>query len=178
MDSASRSRAITLPFSSSYSSIGFPVQRAIVSVVSCLEAYDGARDADPRADSAAARAGQHKMAAAIVPAHQIDPLLNPPWVGLLNAWRGGFFAPGFDCVDPARNEIVTGSKGRQGVGPSLAQLPKHGKRPRVTISLNAASPGDIPFACITAAVISAEVSGLDAIRRASCVRRDSSLRAK
>jgi hypothetical protein len=111
-------------------------------------------------------------------AHQIDPLLNPPWVGLLNAWRGGFFAPGFDCVDPARNEIVTGSKGRQGVGPSLAQLPKHGKRPRVTISLNAASPGDIPFACITAAVISAEVSGLDAIRRASCVRRDSSLRAK
>src|SRR3984893_13836582 len=55
----------------SSSSIGFPARRAIVSVVSCLEAYDGARDAAPRADSAAARAGQHVMAAAIVPAHQI-----------------------------------------------------------------------------------------------------------
>jgi len=64
-----RSRAITLPFSWSYSS--FPVRRAIVSVVSCLEAYDGARDAAARADPAAARAGQHVMAAAIVPAHQI-----------------------------------------------------------------------------------------------------------
>ena len=71
MASASRSRAITLPFSWSYSSIGFPVRRAIVSVVSCLEAYDGARDAAARADLAAARAGQHIMAAAIVPAHQI-----------------------------------------------------------------------------------------------------------
>jgi hypothetical protein len=68
---SSRSRAITLPFSWSYSSIGFPVRRAVISVVSCLEAYDGARDAAPRADSAAARAGQHIMAAAIVPAHQI-----------------------------------------------------------------------------------------------------------
>ena len=65
------SRAITLPFSWSYSSIGFPVRRAVTSVVSCFEAYDGARDAAPRADSAAARAGQHVMAAAIVPAHQI-----------------------------------------------------------------------------------------------------------
>ena len=71
MASASRSRAITLPFSWSYSSIGFPVRRAVTSVVSCFEAYDGARDAAPRADSAAARAGQHVMAAAIVPAHQI-----------------------------------------------------------------------------------------------------------
>ena len=71
MASASLSRAITLPFSWSYSSIGFPVRRAVTSVVSCLEAYDGARDAAPRADSAAARAGQHVMAAAIVPAHQI-----------------------------------------------------------------------------------------------------------
>jgi hypothetical protein len=52
-------------------SIGFPVRRAVTSVVSCLEAYDGARDAAPRDDSAAARAGQHVMAAAIVPAHQI-----------------------------------------------------------------------------------------------------------
>jgi hypothetical protein len=58
MASASRSKAITLPFSWSYSSIGFPVRRAIVSVVSCLEAYDGARDAAARADSG-------------VPAHQI-----------------------------------------------------------------------------------------------------------
>jgi hypothetical protein len=65
MASASRRRAITLPFSWSYSSIGFPVRRAV------FEAYDGARDAAPRADSAAARAGQHVMAAAIVPAHQI-----------------------------------------------------------------------------------------------------------
>jgi len=71
MASASRSRAITLPFSWSYSSIGFPVRRAVTSVVSCFEAYDGARDAAARADSAAARAGQHVMAAAIVPAHQI-----------------------------------------------------------------------------------------------------------
>jgi len=47
------------------------VRRAIVSVVSCLEAYDGAGDAAARADSTAARAGQHIMAAAIVPAHQI-----------------------------------------------------------------------------------------------------------
>jgi hypothetical protein len=68
---SSRSRAITLPFSWNYSSIGFPVWRAVISVVSCLEAYDGARDAAPRADSAAARASQHEMAAAIVPAHQI-----------------------------------------------------------------------------------------------------------
>jgi hypothetical protein len=65
------SRANTLPFSWSYSSIGFPVRRAVTSVVSCFEAYDGAKDAAPRADSAAARAGQHVMAAAIVPAHQI-----------------------------------------------------------------------------------------------------------
>ena len=55
----------------SCSSIGFTARRAGVSVVSCLEANDGARDAAPRADSAAARAGQHVMAAAIVPAHQI-----------------------------------------------------------------------------------------------------------
>src|SRR3984893_11889835 len=61
----------TLPFSWSYSSIGFPVRRAVTSVVSCFEAYDGARDAAPRADSAAARAREHVMAAAIVPAHQI-----------------------------------------------------------------------------------------------------------
>ena len=48
MASASRSRAITLPLSWSYASIGFPVRRAVTSVVSCLEAYDGARDAAPR----------------------------------------------------------------------------------------------------------------------------------
>ena len=44
---SSRSRAITLPFSWNYSSIAFPVRRAVTSVVSCLEAYDGARDAAP-----------------------------------------------------------------------------------------------------------------------------------
>jgi hypothetical protein len=37
-----------------------------------------------------------------------------------------------------------------------------------TISLNAASLGGIPFACMTAAAISAEVSGPDAVRKASC----------
>jgi hypothetical protein len=51
-------------------SIGFLARHAVVSVVSCLEACDGARDAAPRADSAAARAGQHVMAAAIVPAQR------------------------------------------------------------------------------------------------------------
>jgi hypothetical protein len=60
-----------VPFSWSYSSIGFPVRRAVTSVVSCFEAYDGARGAAARADSAAARAGQHIMAAAIVPTYQI-----------------------------------------------------------------------------------------------------------
>jgi hypothetical protein len=91
MASASRSRAITLPFSWSYSSIGFPVRRAVVSVVSCLEAYDRARDAAPRADSTAARAGQHVMAAAIVPAHQIGldgPLTEHHGHRILNvSWR-------------------------------------------------------------------------------------------
>jgi hypothetical protein len=46
-----------------------------------------------------------------------------------------------------------------------------------TIPLNAASPDGIPFACMTAAAISADVSGPDAIRKASCVSLDSSLRA-
>ena len=90
MASASRSRAITLPFSWSYSSIGFPVRRAVTSVVSCFEAYDGARDAAPRADSAAARAGQHVMAAAIVPAHQIGldgPLTEHHGHRILNVSR-------------------------------------------------------------------------------------------
>src|ERR1700730_5544575 len=71
MASASRSRAITLPFSWSYSSIGFPVRCSVPSFVSCLEAYDGAWDAAPRADSAAARDGQHIMTSAIAPAHEI-----------------------------------------------------------------------------------------------------------
>ena len=73
------------------SSIGFPVPRAVVPVVSRLEAYDGARDAAPRADSAAARAGQHVMAAAIVPAHQIGldgPLTEHHGHRILNvSWR-------------------------------------------------------------------------------------------
>lgn len=47
-----------------------------------------------------------------------------------------------------------------------------------TISLNAASSAGIPFACMTAAVISADVSGPDAVRKASCVSLDSSLWAK
>jgi hypothetical protein len=36
-----------------------------------------------------------------------------------------------------------------------------------TISLNAASPDGIPFACIMAAAISADVSGPDAVRKTS-----------
>ena len=72
-------------------SIGFPARHAVVSVVSCLEAYDGARDAAPRADSAAARAGQHVMTAAIVPAHQIGlngPLTEHHGHRILNvSWR-------------------------------------------------------------------------------------------
>jgi hypothetical protein len=66
------------------------VRRAIVSVVSCLEAYDGARDAAARADSAAARAGQHIMAAAIVPTHQIGldgPLTEHHGHWILNVSR-------------------------------------------------------------------------------------------
>jgi hypothetical protein len=47
-----------------------------------------------------------------------------------------------------------------------------------TISLNAASPEGIPFACMTALAISADVSGPEAVRKASCVSRDSSLWAK
>lgn len=90
MASASRRRVITLPVSWSYSSIGFPVRRAVPSVVSCFEAYDGARDAAPRADSASARAGQHIMAAAIVPAHQIGldgPLTEHHGHRILNVSR-------------------------------------------------------------------------------------------
>src|ERR1700730_18332974 len=68
----------------SCSSIGFPERRDVVSVVSCLEAYAGARDAAPLADSAAARAGQHVMPAAIVPAHQIG-LLKSPFFGTYGA---------------------------------------------------------------------------------------------
>ena len=89
MASGPRSRAIALPFSWSYSSIGFPVRR-VTSVVSCFEAYDGARDAAPRADSAAARSGQHVMAAAIVPAHQIGldgPLTEHHVHRILNVTR-------------------------------------------------------------------------------------------
>jgi DNA topoisomerase-1 len=41
------------------------------------------------------------------------------------------------------------------------------------ISLNAASSGGIPFACMTAAAISADASGPDAVRKASCVSLDS-----
>jgi hypothetical protein len=44
-----------------------------------------------------------------------------------------------------------------------------------TIALNAASLGGIPFACMTAAAIAADVSGPDAVRKASCVNLDSSL---
>jgi hypothetical protein len=44
-----------------------------------------------------------------------------------------------------------------------------------TISLNAASSEGIPYAFMTAAAISADVSGPDAVRRASCVSLDSSL---
>jgi hypothetical protein len=55
-------------------------------------------------------------------------------------------------------------------GPALEQPPQYSKRARVaTIPLNAASSEGIPFACIMAAAISADVSGLDVIRRASCV---------
>jgi hypothetical protein len=46
------------------------------------------------------------------------------------------------------------------------------------ISLNATSPEGIPFACMTATAISADVSGPVAVRKASCVSWDSSLRAK
>jgi hypothetical protein len=82
---------IALSFSWSCSSIGFLVRRAVVSVVSCLEAYNGAGDAAPRANSAAARAGQHVMTAAIVPAHQISlngPLTEHHGHRILNvSWR-------------------------------------------------------------------------------------------
>jgi hypothetical protein len=50
----------------------------VVSAVSCLKSYDRARHVAPRADSASACAGQHIMAAPIIPAHQIglDGLLS------------------------------------------------------------------------------------------------------
>ena len=47
-----------------------------------------------------------------------------------------------------------------------------------TISLNTTSPEGISLACMTAAAISADVTGPDAVRKASCVSRDNSLRAK
>jgi hypothetical protein len=47
-----------------------------------------------------------------------------------------------------------------------------------TISLNAASPGGVPFACMTAPAISTVLSGPDAVRKAFCVSRDNSLWAK
>src|ERR1700730_11972584 len=86
----SRSSPARRSFSWSCSSIGFPVRRAVVSVVSCLEAYDGARDVAPCANSAAARAGQHVMAASIVPAHQIGldgPLTEHHGHRILNVSR-------------------------------------------------------------------------------------------
>jgi hypothetical protein len=41
--------------------------------------------------------------------------------------------------------------------------------------LNAASSEGIPFACMTEAAISADVSGPDAVRKASCVSRESEI---
>jgi hypothetical protein len=61
---------------------------------------------------------------------------------------------------------------------TLRESPQHGKRPRRDYFLNAASPEGIPFACMMAAAISADVSGPAAVRKASCVSRDSSLCAK
>jgi hypothetical protein len=43
-------------------------------------------------------------------------------------------------------------------------------RDTATTALNAASSAGIPFACITTAAISAEESGSNAVRKASCVR--------
>src|ERR1700730_869303 len=68
--------------------------------------------------------------------------------------------------------------------PDFATAPRFARRRNTVstraamISLNAASLAAMSFACMTAAAISADVSGLDAVRIASCVSRDSSLWAK
>jgi len=64
-------------------------------------------------------------------------------------------------------------------GPALAQAPQHGERPhRDDVLERRIVSGGISFACMTAAAIWADVSGLDAVRKASCISRDSSLWAK
>jgi hypothetical protein len=49
------------------------------------------------------------------------------------------------------------------------------ERPRRDDLLERRIIGDIPFACTMAAAISADVSGPDAVRKASWVSRDNSL---
>ena len=72
IDPVKLTMSFRLSFRSIGSSIGFPVWRANVSVVTRPEAYDDPGSAAARSDSAAARASQHVVATAIVPPNKVS----------------------------------------------------------------------------------------------------------